>query len=109
MCLPTAYGWPMYRSLSKDIKYTGLVSVHAKGDYEVTVEISPPESRAHLILEVDGTPLRHGLKANQVKTVPLEAGIRALSVSTPEGGPLHFAKFHVNRKPKKYTPPLLKL
>jgi hypothetical protein len=101
MCMPTPYGWPDSRPLKKDIDYTGLVLVSATGEYEVLVEVYPEDSKAILVLEIDGKAIDKPVMPNQKVTVRLEVGVRALSVSTSEVVQLQFHKFHLDHIAKK--------
>ena len=97
MCLPTAYGWPMYRTLNKTIKYTGLVAIRSAGEYEVAVEVSPANSQAKIVLEIDGEAIEEPISAGKGVTIRLTAGVRALSIRTNDDVQLQFGKLHVDR------------
>ncbi|NNC88433.1 MAG: hypothetical protein HKN82_08250 [Akkermansiaceae bacterium] len=100
-CLPTAYGWPMSRPLKKDIRYTALAPVGSTSEHEVLVEIYPAESKAKLVLEIDGEPVDQPVKANERVAVLLKRGVRALSVSTSEDVQLQFIRLRLEETAKE--------
>lgn len=95
MCLPTSYGWPMYRTFNKDIQYTGLVGIRIDGEYEVMIEVVPKKSKAQIILAVDGKAKKQFLQPNKPSKLLLKAGVRALSIRTKGDVQLQFAKIHI--------------
>ena len=93
--IPTPYGWPESRSLEKNSKYTGLVPIFRDGVYEVTMVAWPEAVNAKIVLEIDGVPIKAVASPNKAVRVPLQAGVRALTVRTEDEVKMSFQKLSV--------------